>query len=113
MLLLGGIAPELLVRLLASELGYLVDTVRRSRCLSPLPEQLLSQNDAGFAVRVMQTRRRPWPQIFPQDYYRDEQGGLRDRGRPWAMGGGAPIKVAGSDPLVGCNFFLQRCRVIA
>ena len=112
--LLGGITPEILVRLLASELGYSRQTVISVTLFFSLacqpPEQLLGQLDGGFTARVMQERQLRWPRIFPRAYYRDNQNRPRDRCRPWAMGIGTPIKVSGPEALVGCNFFLRRCQ---
>ncbi|NJO33337.1 MAG: hypothetical protein HC869_09530 [Rhodospirillales bacterium] len=112
--LLGGITPELLVRLLASELGYTAQTVIAvTLFINPacaLPEGVLSQLDQGFALRVMQERRKPWPRIFPQDYYRDDRGQVRDRCAPWAMCAGVPVRLTGPEPLDGCNIFLRRCQ---
>jgi hypothetical protein len=112
--LLGGITPETLTRLLASELGYTTTTVLRVTLFIkpalPLPEALLNQHDRGFGARVRAVRRQRWPRIFPQEYYRDRHDRPRNRCAPWAMGGDAPVKVAGSDPLIGCNFFLNRCQ---
>lgn len=110
----GGITPEILVRLLASELGYSRETVISVTLFFSFgcqpPEQLLGQLDGGFTVRVMSERRLRWPRIFPREYYRDDQNRPRDRCRPWAMGAGTPVKVSGPEPLVGCNFFLRRCQ---
>lgn len=112
--LMGGITPEILVRLLASELGYTDQTVIAvTLFINPacaMPESVLSQLDQGFPVRVMTERRKPWPRIFPQDYYRDDRGQVRDRCAPWAMCAGAPVKLTDPEPLDGCNFFLRRCQ---
>jgi hypothetical protein len=75
-----------------------------------LPEALLSQHDIGFPTQIVAERRRPWPSIFPREYYHDDQNRPRDRCAPWAMGQGTPVMVGGQDPLIGCNFFLRRCQ---
>lgn len=112
--LVGGVTPETLTRLLASELGYSASTVISValfiNAALALPEAVLSQSDSGFTAQIVAERRRRWPRIFPREYYRDNQDRPRDRCAPWAMGGGTPVKVTGRDPLVGCNFFLRRCQ---
>lgn len=112
--LLGGITPETLLRLLASELGYASTTVIGVTLFTnpalSLPDAQLNQVDRGFRARVRAERQQPWPRIFPKEYFRDSRNRLRNRCAPWAMSGGAPVKVTGPDPLIGCNFFLQRCQ---
>jgi hypothetical protein len=112
--LVGGVTPETLTCLLASELGYSAATVISValfiNAALALPEAVLSQHDTGFMAQIVAERRRSWPLIFPREYYRDAQNQPHDRCAPWAMGGGTPVKVGGQNPLIGCNFFLRRCQ---
>jgi hypothetical protein len=111
----GGITPETLIRLALSELDVDQDNLA-SLTLFADPKLTLSQKlvllDAEFPKRTVAQTGQAWPQIFPRQYYLDEDDRPRNTCRGWAMGSAQPVQVDDYRAVRGCNLFLRQCQMV-
>jgi hypothetical protein len=111
----GGITPETLIRLALSELDMEPENTV-SLTLFCDPKLALSPNlvllDAEFPKRTIAQTGQAWPQIFPRQYYLDEDGRPRNTCRGWAMGSSQPVQVDDYRAVRGCNLFLRQCQMV-